>query len=223
MSPEKTVFQQDLFFASPTQPRVASPVRDLPRLRPNRTLTGSNATTPTSPSFPRDEDELEVDEERDTFDLHTKSETSVFPAYDGTPTNSGRHGLGGIPRTVQLSPTRNGNNLIGNGFDDDLTTTNSTSNSSSTQSPATRFTATIGRSNTGAGEVAKPIIQTATGTRYGAALGGSAGSVGVGANVTGNSTGGSPRKWGGGTPSCPRCGKSVYFAEQVRILLLRLT
>lgn len=31
------------------------------------------------------------------------------------------------------------------------------------------------------------------------------------------STGGSPRKtqWGVATPSCGRCGKNVYFAEQV--------
>lgn len=48
-----------------------------------------------------------------------------------------------------------------------------------------------------------PLKQTSTGTRYGAALGG----------------GGTPspvRQWGGGTPQCGRCGKSVYFAEQVR-------
>lgn len=57
------------------------------------------------------------------------------------------------------------------------------------------------------GPVSSPGVsalnQTATGTRYGAALSGS---------MT------SPVKtWGlgGVTPVCPRCGKNVYFAEQV--------
>ncbi|KAK7441739.1 hypothetical protein VKT23_016402 [Stygiomarasmius scandens] len=53
-----------------------------------------------------------------------------------------------------------------------------------------------------------PLTQTATGTRYGAALG-------EGRPIISHSTG-SPRKWGGSTPSCPKCGKSVYFAEQVK-------
>ncbi|KAJ3981893.1 LIM-domain-containing protein [Lentinula detonsa] len=63
-----------------------------------------------------------------------------------------------------------------------------------------KFNTMIGR-----GHVIRPITQTHTGTRYGAALGG------VMAHTTG-----SPRKWGGNTPSCPKCGKSVYFAEQVK-------
>ena len=47
------------------------------------------------------------------------------------------------------------------------------------------------------------LKQTATGTRYGAALGASAASP--------------AKTWGlgGTTPECPRCGKNVYFAEQV--------
>jgi len=208
----KNVVSQDQrsFTASPTPPRVASPVRDSPP--PPRSNRRFNATTPTSPSSPREEEELEADEERDTFDLHTESGSSGFPSYNGTPANTGRHGLGGIPRTVQLSPTRNGSGLTRDDSDDDLTNVNS----NSTPDPVIRFTRTNGRSKTGAEEVTKPIMQTATGTRYGAALGGSAGNVGVGANITGNSTGGSPRKWGGVTPSCPRCGKNVYFAEQVK-------
>lgn len=49
-----------------------------------------------------------------------------------------------------------------------------------------------------------PLRQTSTGTRYGMALGG-AGSSPV-------------RSWGlgGETPVCPRCGKNVYFAEQMK-------
>ncbi|KAL0058212.1 hypothetical protein AAF712_015128 [Marasmius tenuissimus] len=77
----------------------------------------------------------------------------------------------------------------------------------------TRVPVTLGRSNSAipasmVNAMTKPLTQTATGTRYGAALG----SVGVATNMTGSS----PRKWGGTTPSCPKCGKSVYFAEQVK-------
>ncbi|KAH7868305.1 uncharacterized protein C8R40DRAFT_845531 [Lentinula edodes] len=63
-----------------------------------------------------------------------------------------------------------------------------------------KFRSTVGRSG-----AMRPITQTPTGTRYGVALGGPV------AHITG-----SPRKWGGETPNCPKCGKSVYFAEQVK-------
>jgi len=56
-----------------------------------------------------------------------------------------------------------------------------------------------------------PLVQTTTGTRYGAALGGK-----VAMNMTGTPTGGSPRKWGATTPLCPQCSQRVYFAEQVK-------
>ena len=66
-----------------------------------------------------------------------------------------------------------------------------------------RQTVPLSPSKTGFGsEQFTPLRQTSTGTRYGVALGG----------------GGTPspsRQWGGGTPQCGRCGKSVYFAEQV--------
>ncbi|KAF9260410.1 hypothetical protein L218DRAFT_1052356 [Marasmius fiardii PR-910] len=78
------------------------------------------------------------------------------------------------------------------------------------ESSVSRTSVTLGRSNSDiprsmADVMSKPLTQTMTGTRYGAALGG-----------TNTSTGTSPRKWGGNTPSCPKCGKSVYFAEQVK-------
>ncbi|KAG2035474.1 hypothetical protein BDR03DRAFT_899832 [Suillus americanus] len=49
-----------------------------------------------------------------------------------------------------------------------------------------------------------PLQPTSTGTRYGAAFGG----------------GGTPVKVfsAGATPTCPRCGKSVYFAEQMKAI-----
>lgn len=56
----------------------------------------------------------------------------------------------------------------------------------------------------------RPLVPMSTGpsgTRYGTALGGT-----VGVNMTGSS----PNRWGASTPSCPRCGKNVYFAEQVK-------
>jgi len=58
---------------------------------------------------------------------------------------------------------------------------------------------TLGRKN-----VMVPLVPTSTGTRYGRGL------TGV--------SGGTNRQWGGGTPICPKCGKSVYFAEQTKAI-----
>jgi len=60
---------------------------------------------------------------------------------------------------------------------------------------------TTGAVTLGRKDVVAPLVQTSTGTRYGRGL------TGVG--------GGTNRQWGGGTPVCPKCGKLVYFAEQV--------
>lgn len=71
--------------------------------------------------------------------------------------------------------------------------------SESTDEPQTgRSTveATLGRK-----ELMMPLVATSTGTRYGRGLTGAGG--------------GTNRQWGGGTPVCPKCGKAVYFAEQV--------
>jgi hypothetical protein len=83
--------------------------------------------------------------------------------------------------------------------------------------PMKFFPATLGRSISPATSTPNasysPLAPTATGTRYGVAL-----------NTTGTTAGGSSaRKWGGGTPTCPKCGNSVFFAEQVGLLPLRLT
>ncbi|KAL4261510.1 LIM zinc-binding domain-containing protein [Pleurotus pulmonarius] len=72
--------------------------------------------------------------------------------------------------------------------------------------------ATMGRSHTATGvpasddasQSARPLVQTAT------ALGGS-----VGVNTTGSPN----KRWSMGTnPTCPKCGKTVYFAEQVKAI-----
>lgn len=220
-SPSKTPAR---FTASPP-PRVASPVRSLttgtapgaPRLRANRSL----ATTPTSPSFPRTASPSGFDsdpEERDTvdgndFDLRSQG-------YAGVLSNTGRPGRGGIPRTVPLSPTRKGTyGKSGDREYGDSVASSDTEEQESAQAPREQSEYTpvvLGSSNIGASMMSsyspKPLMQTATGTRYGAALNG--GSGGVKTNVTG-----SPRKWGAVTPSCAGCGKSVYFAEQVRLFL----
>lgn len=82
--------------------------------------------------------------------------------------------------------------------------------SQSTSSPVKLGSpATFGRVN---GSTAVPLVPTATGTRYGAALN----SGGLRSGMLAPMATGS-RQWGGGTPSCAKCGKSVYFAEQVRI------
>lgn len=202
-----------------------------PRLRPNRSL----ATSPISSSFPRAEidaapadnlspEAVEVDadvdaeEERDTINW-TSSQASPFPktrppaldaTYTGTPTNTGRPGHGGIPRTVPLSPTRSSSY----GTRPRHLPSTSVGLISNTQAVVgNNGMISAGGNESGVSQrvvendFIRPLVQTATGTRYGAALGG-----GVSTQMTGN---GSPRKWGAGTPSCPRCGKSVYFAEQV--------
>ncbi|KAI0033483.1 hypothetical protein K488DRAFT_47564 [Vararia minispora EC-137] len=69
--------------------------------------------------------------------------------------------------------------------------------------PVPTVTMTLGR------RVGTPLAQTPTGTRYGAGLGGASASP-LRATPTGSA------RWGGGTPQCPKCGKSVYFAEQVK-------
>ncbi|KZT23046.1 LIM-domain-containing protein [Neolentinus lepideus HHB14362 ss-1] len=66
----------------------------------------------------------------------------------------------------------------------------------------TKYASTLGRSNGSFSSSVPSLIPTMTGTRYGTALGGGPSSP--------------SKQWGGGTPVCPKCGKNVYFAEQVK-------
>lgn len=106
-----------------------------------------------------------------------------------------RTGMNDLPGRLSSSPMKRG------GGDDTTGEVESTDSVDGPQRPQTGGTTgaiTLGRTN-----VVAPLVQTSTGTRYGRGL------TGVG--------GGSNRQWGGGTPVCPKCGKLVYFAEQVSI------
>ena len=102
-------------------------------------------------------------------------------------------GMNDLPGRSSLSPAKRGR-------DDDRVeeVEESADGVDAVQRPQTGGTAnavTLGR------KVMMPLIPTSTGTRYGRGL------TGVG--------GGTNRQWGGGTPVCAKCGKMVYFAEQV--------
>jgi hypothetical protein len=187
-----------------------------PRLRPHRLRAASPASwseTPPSNESLWDENN---DESLDTVDESSVSSHPCFqpPPPSTIPSNTGRPGFGGIPRTISLSPTRSSGTSV--------QSRHHSSNSADlirTPSPKIPFNRFAGTPTKGVEiptqvEVTRPLAKTSTGTRYGVALGG-----GMGTHTAG---GGSPSKWGTGTPSCPRCGKSVYFAEQVGQLLLYL-
>lgn len=116
-----------------------------------------------------------------------------------TPSHAGRSD-GGLPRTIPLNGTA------------------TSERATSPTKPTSSVPVALGRSAslnvngaTGAPRVAS-LVSNSTGTRYGAALTGESRST---------PKGGSPvRQWGSGTPQCPRCGKSVYFAEQVRCFVV---
>jgi hypothetical protein len=171
--------------------RTTSP---LPILKPNRALSPISSTFPNrrdiTPTAESDEI-LEAEEKEDTVDETEFSNDSppTSPVFTNTSTNSGR-GVTGFPRTVPLSPSKAKHS--------------STTTDGASRSPAQYPAVTIGRPVSSSDKVVTttPLKQTSTGTRYGAALGGATPSP--------------ARQWGGTTPQCPRCGKSVYFAEQVK-------
>ena len=102
-------------------------------------------------------------------------------------TNGGRIRMNDLSDRLPLSPMKHGG--------DDRVGEEDESTGGIDAPPQTDGGA-LGRKN-----MAVPLVQTSTGTRYGRGL------TGVG--------GGTNRQWGGGTPVCPKCGKLVYFAEQV--------
>jgi len=103
-------------------------------------------------------------------------------------TGGGRIGMKDLPGRLPLSPTKRGGVEERESTDEPLS-----------QTPQTTVAATLGRK-----DVMMPLVATSTGTRYGRGLTGAGG--------------GASRQWGGGTPVCPKCGKSVYFAEQTKAI-----
>jgi len=109
-----------------------------------------------------------------------------------TPSHTGRS-EGGLPRTVPLAGTPK-----------------RADSPTKRPSPATASASTLGRAlSIGGTRRVAPLVASSTGTRYGAALSG---------EFRSTPTGGAARQWGGGTPQCPGCNKSVYFAEQVKAI-----
>jgi hypothetical protein len=96
-----------------------------------------------------------------------------------------------------------------------------------TGAPRTPFSsATLGRANSSnSGTYGSPLLATPTGSRYGRALDSpSVKSHSTGASLSSlnslsSQNTGSPR-WGAQTssPSCAKCGKAVFFAEQVKAI-----
>ncbi|TFK20436.1 hypothetical protein FA15DRAFT_759367 [Coprinopsis marcescibilis] len=133
------------------------------------------------------------------------------PPNASFPSHAGRPGTGNLPRTIPLSHDHAAHMAKHRST---KSVENTTANPSFPSSPSQysptsgRPTPTIQAINLLEREGINPLRQTPTGTRYGAALGGGGG---LGVQLTG-----SPRKWGGTTPVCPKCSKSVYFAEQVK-------
>ncbi|KAF9219345.1 hypothetical protein BS17DRAFT_789524 [Gyrodon lividus] len=118
-------------------------------------------------------------------------------SFEGNITNTERVGEIRLPRTVPLSPSKSAS-----GTSKTLGREDSTSIEwpvSPLKPNSTGFDSSLGGARVGI----SPLKQTATGTRYGAALGGGASSA---------------KTWGlgGATPVCPRCGNNVYFAEQMK-------
>lgn len=108
------------------------------------------------------------------------------PVVAGTPAHAGR-GSNGLPRTVPLESAMTG--------------------PPRTPSPVKKSITTDGSTPVVGGRMTVQLGPTPTGTRYGAALSGRTASP-MAPMPTG-------RQFGGSNPICPKCQKTVYFAEQV--------
>ena len=214
---------------SPTFLRGSSPTSTAFQVR---TLTGSEnpSTTPINDNAIREDEETEVHDALmagNDNDPLEREEDRAFVSEPTTsspyPSNTGRPGIGTIPRTIPLYLS-NGNGMrTGYNHYTSHSVGSAPSNCSPTKGEGEAVGADLATksygNNGGPGTAPDrnlgmygnftPLKQTSTGTRYGVALTG-----GVGVNTTGSASPG-PRKWGVGTPVCPRCVKNVYFAEQV--------
>ena len=187
-----------------------------------RTLTGNEipSTTPVNDNAIGEDEETEVHDvlmagnDNDPIDREGDqafvSEPTTSSPY---PSNIGRPGIGTIPRTIPLYLSSGNGSRTGYNHHASHSVGSVPSNYSPTKGEREEVDAdlaTKGHNNDSGPDRnlgMTPMKQTLTGTRYGVALKG-----GVGVNTTGSA---SPRKWGVGTPVCPKCLKNVYFAEQV--------
>ncbi|KAF9451320.1 hypothetical protein P691DRAFT_808068 [Macrolepiota fuliginosa MF-IS2] len=205
--------------APPLPPRVTSPIRrpntgnlsSLPRLKPTHSLASpTSSTLPQSIHQPlsavAETEPSNVDGEHDPV---SGAEESTVAPTDSSPSPALNRPAPPLPERPPHRPSSSVSSLS--------SVTSSTSDSKRFANPP--FSTTFGRDNntTSAAlsllekEGINPLVQSTTGTRYGAALGGK-----VTINMTGMTTSGSPRKWGTETPTCPKCSQRVYFAEQVK-------
>ncbi|OBZ74576.1 hypothetical protein A0H81_05409 [Grifola frondosa] len=147
LSPRSPVRADTFTFAgrAPSPPSRSN--NDGPPLPARRHHSG-RALTPVRASFVQP---VIRQEEDVSSEVEVDERPSPASPTTSTATHVGR-GIGGLPRTIPLSPT----------------------------SP--RFV-------TGVPTMSMPLLPTTTG-----------------------------RQWGGGTPTCPKCGKAVYFAEQVKAI-----
>jgi len=194
---------------------------------PVRTLTGSEnpSTTPVNDNAIREDEETEVHDilvaGNDNDPLEREEDPALVsgPSTSPYPSNTGRPGIGTIPRTIPLYLSNGNGSRTGYNHYTSHSVGSVPSNYSPTKGEGEEVgadLATKSYNNDGGPGIAldrnlgvTPLKQTSTGTRYGVAL------KGVGVNMTGSASP-SPRKWGVGTPVCPRCMKNVYFAEQVK-------
>ncbi|KAH9837933.1 uncharacterized protein C8Q71DRAFT_569621 [Rhodofomes roseus] len=173
-----------------------------PVLRPTRALSpirGSAYRSPPLDDVPDEEDAQTQPQTDGTEELAAQTNPT-----GSTATHTGR-GQGGLPRTVPLSPVRNrfGGSIssTANGAAPSIDGESAGATPAGrTRSPDARMTGTV------------PLVPTSTGTRYGMALGGRS-------PMTPMMTG-TGRQWGlgGANPLCGKCGKTVYFAEQVKAI-----
>ncbi|EDR09662.1 cysteine and glycine-rich protein [Laccaria bicolor S238N-H82] len=194
----------------PTRSLATSPISPTFRSSPPFTFPGPNNGSATNVSASAEDNGAITEEEAEVQDmLDTKAnddaqlETDNDVSSPSYPSNTGRPGIGTIPRTIPLN--------LNIGTPKRGYTHHTTQSLGSIDLPLARSNSTAAAAATlleREGGNLSPLKRTATGTRYGAALGAGGG---IGVQLTG-----SPRKWGAGTPICPRCAKSVYFAEQVK-------
>lgn len=109
----------------------------------------------------------------------------------------GRVGMNDIPGRPPLSPMKGG-------VDDDTPHEEDKGACRAEPPQSPQIGGAIGATTLGRKNVTAPLIPTLTGTRYGQGL------IGI--------AGGTNRRWGGGTPVCPKCEGLVYFAEQAKAI-----